>query len=391
MPVPVAGGVALTLRDKIVILGGYSDSTASAVDLIQIFDPIQKSWQIPGRLENPRYAFVADLYDDGVIVCGGGTGTNQALQPVSLELWSVSDSPKIFDSNETINRLYATGGVYGENLYLFGGSREPQELASGSGYILVYHIPDRTLLYPQDSLFLDQIPYQQMSVRIDGIFYLFGGVHFGVTRTVYAYDADLNRYQRIYPDLRGARAAGATVCTAPGQFLLLGGYDETSAALASTEIYEITDYGFQNRPNPSMRTERRELMAAFFGGSVYVFGGRNASGQIVASVEHLCWNDRGTTPIADRSGQPLDYRFDPAFPNPFNASTTLSFTLPHPSEVELEVYNLNGQKIATLLQGNLATGEHRCTWRATDQASGLYLIRLCTRDFQALNKVILVK
>jgi len=393
MPVPVAGGVALALNDRIVILGGYSDSTASALDLIQIYDPLQGSWQRPGRLENPRYAFVADLYKGGVIVCGGGTDTREASGSNALELWSGSDAapaPSI-DDNPMINRLYATGGVFGENLYLFGGSREPANWVRSAGYILVYNIEENTLSTRQDSLFTDQIPYQQMSVFDMGICYLFGGVHFGISKTVYVYDTARDRFSRIEPPLRQARAAGAAVKTAPGQYMLLGGYNETRDALASTEIYEIANSEVRNRLSPAMNRARKELMAAFFQGSIYVFGGRDQTGEIVPSVECLEWTDGQLTPVRENDPQPSDFVLDPAYPNPFNSRTTIAFTLSRRAQVVVEIVNLAGQVIRTLLHGERPPGRHSCVWDANSAPSGLYLVRLTAGHFQVQNKMMLIK
>jgi hypothetical protein len=240
-------------------------------------------------------------------------------------------------------------------------------------------------------LFTDQTPYQQMSVFDQGICYLFGGVHFGVSKTVYAYDTVRDRFDRIEPPLRQARAAGAAVKTAPGQFMLLGGYNETRDALASTEIYVIANLEIRNRLSPAMNRARKELMAAFFQGSIYVFGGRDQTGEIVRSVERLEWNDGQLTPVRDDDPQPTDFVLDPAYPNPFNSRTTISFTLSRRSRVRVEIVNLAGQVIGTLLHGERPPGRHCCAWDANSAPSGLYLVRLTAGRFRVQNKIMLIK
>ena len=69
------------------------------------------------------------------------------------------------------------------------------------------------------------------------------------------------------------------------------------------------------------------------------------------------------------------------YPNPFNSITTLVFSLPFASHVELAVFNLAGQRIRTLVEGEVQPGEHQVTWDGKDRfgrevSSGLYLYRL---------------
>ncbi len=70
-----------------------------------------------------------------------------------------------------------------------------------------------------------------------------------------------------------------------------------------------------------------------------------------------------------------------AFPNPFNPSTQLQFKLQAPAHVKLQIFNINGQLVRTLINGQLPGGAHQRTWRGTDHeghavASGTYLYRL---------------
>jgi hypothetical protein len=84
------------------------------------------------------------------------------------------------------------------------------------------------------------------------------------------------------------------------------------------------------------------------------------------------------------------------YPNPFNPETVIRFALPNTATVRLEVYNLLGQKVKTLVQGRLAAGYHQVTWNGTDEhgrpvASGLYLYRLDTGSRQQIRKMILMR
>jgi len=79
------------------------------------------------------------------------------------------------------------------------------------------------------------------------------------------------------------------------------------------------------------------------------------------------------------------------YPNPFNPWTTISFRLPVASEVTLTVYNVMGQKVATVADGFYEAGEHDCTWDGSTVASGVYFYRLETPGYAETRKMILMK
>jgi len=88
---------------------------------------------------------------------------------------------------------------------------------------------------------------------------------------------------------------------------------------------------------------------------------------------------------------PGSYSLAQNYPNPFNPVTEILFDLPRASWVKLEVYNLIGQKVATLADGRLAAGSHIVHWDAGDFASGVYLYKLETEAFKATKKMVLLK
>lgn len=64
------------------------------------------------------------------------------------------------------------------------------------------------------------------------------------------------------------------------------------------------------------------------------------------------------------------------YPNPFNATTTITYTLPEPTDVRLEVFDLLGRHVTTLVEGSVSAGHHRVTLNAGALPSGLYTYRL---------------
>jgi hypothetical protein len=79
------------------------------------------------------------------------------------------------------------------------------------------------------------------------------------------------------------------------------------------------------------------------------------------------------------------------YPNPFNSSTSIRFLLAQSGNVNLKIYNLLGQEIASITAGYQTAGEHVISWTATGLPSGVYLYRLTAGEFSAVKKLILQK
>ncbi|MCX7836203.1 MAG: T9SS type A sorting domain-containing protein [bacterium] len=75
---------------------------------------------------------------------------------------------------------------------------------------------------------------------------------------------------------------------------------------------------------------------------------------------------------------PKEFTLEKAYPNPFNTSTVLKVGVPKDANVTLAIYNLMGQKVATLHQGKLSAGYHSFTWNAPQISSGIYIVRMET-------------
>ncbi|MBD3234603.1 MAG: T9SS type A sorting domain-containing protein [candidate division Zixibacteria bacterium] len=78
-------------------------------------------------------------------------------------------------------------------------------------------------------------------------------------------------------------------------------------------------------------------------------------------------------------------------PNPFNATTTITYRLPEAGNVNLSVYNLSGQKVATLEDGYRSAGEHSVTWDASEYSSGVYFYVLDVGDQKITRKMVILK
>ena len=79
------------------------------------------------------------------------------------------------------------------------------------------------------------------------------------------------------------------------------------------------------------------------------------------------------------------------YPNPFNPATNIRFNIAGGGSVKLAVYNIMGEIVATLVEGNLAPGIYQSTWKADSKPSGIYFIRLTSGGKVLTRKVLLIK
>lgn len=89
--------------------------------------------------------------------------------------------------------------------------------------------------------------------------------------------------------------------------------------------------------------------------------------------------------------RPKEFSLKSAYPNPFNPSTTIKYTLPEASRVTLSVYNMLGKRVRVLVDKRQNAGEFTVKFTADQLSSGIYLYRLRADDFVKERKMTLVK
>ena len=173
---------------------------------------------------------------------------------------------------------------------------------------------------------------------------------------------------------------------------IAGPFNDPSEDLLHLDLAKVGD-NYEARVTRIVGRFSNPIDAEIIGNSIYVieWGGGRGLWEIVlpqAATE---------TAVADAEGVvPAEFALAQNFPNPFNASTTIAFQLGLPSQVELAVYNISGQRVRTLISGSLPAGHHRLQWdgrndRGEPAASGAYLYQLSAGDFVATRQLMLLK
>jgi hypothetical protein len=91
------------------------------------------------------------------------------------------------------------------------------------------------------------------------------------------------------------------------------------------------------------------------------------------------------------SALPTAFALEQNYPNPFNPATTIGYSLPKSSEVDLAVYDVSGKLAAVLVRGTQTAGAHKIVWEAAGMASGMYFVKMRAGDFQATRKILLLR
>jgi len=98
-----------------------------------------------------------------------------------------------------------------------------------------------------------------------------------------------------------------------------------------------------------------------------------------------------TSVSGEKTVSPTEFSLSEPYPNPFNATTTLSYGLPKAANVSLRVFDLTGRLIAILVNGNQSAGFHSIVWNATDVQSSIYIVRIEADEFRSTRKLTLIR
>ena len=91
------------------------------------------------------------------------------------------------------------------------------------------------------------------------------------------------------------------------------------------------------------------------------------------------------------TNMPVEMDLNPAYPNPFNPSTSLSYSLPLDGQIELSIYDINGRLVEKLVDSYQFAGSYNVTWNASHISSGVYFVRLSAASNTLTQKVMLIK
>ena len=116
----------------------------------------------------------------------------------------------------------------------------------------------------------------------------------------------------------------------------------------------------------------------------------------IAQIINISFNEITSIEETTELINTIPIRFLENFPNPFNPNTMICFELNEPGFTKIEIYNIRGEKINTILKTVLQTGLHNFEWKGTDEAgynssSGVYFYKISVNGQHKTNKMLLLK
>jgi hypothetical protein len=131
-------------------------------------------------------------------------------------------------------------------------------------------------------------------------------------------------------------------------------------------------------------------VSALTSNDTFLFVG-TGTGTSRSGVWRRSLSEMATAVNASPTELPSEFRLEQNYPNPFNPSTTIEFDIPTSGFVSLKVFNIMGQEVATLLNKELQSGNHKVEWKPENLSSGLYFYKLQTKGYQETKKLIFMK
>ena len=92
-----------------------------------------------------------------------------------------------------------------------------------------------------------------------------------------------------------------------------------------------------------------------------------------------------------KAAEPSGFALLQSHPNPFNPITVINYNLPLATQVRLELFNLSGQRVATLVNEHQEAGQHSVTWDARDYSSGVYFSKLTAGEQTVRRRMLLLR
>jgi len=254
------------------------------------------------------------------------------------------------------------------------------------------HVPIIVDLYPPDTVLIP-LAAAELGEFVQVQLYLHNQNSIRRGYLKFAYDGAMHTVDSILPPSEGdlKERVLATIDNGANTFILEIPVDSLETPIRAGPHHLADIYGTVNDSITGITFFSIADEDSFYlesGDSIYCLPFLECGGLEISSPTRV--DDRG------RDNLPASFSLGQNFPNPFNNRTSILFDLKRAGSAAIEVYNILGQRVATLLDEFLPAGSYHTAWDGTDyrgreMASGIYFYKLQTADFSAVRKMIYLK
>jgi len=153
----------------------------------------------------------------------------------------------------------------------------------------------------------------------------------------------------------------------------------------NSDVHIYSPIGFTNQHDPDM----------ILGPRIVLFHvdeqGNVTLNELATNPNLILTRDTTVNAIAENSIIPSEYSLKQNYPNPFNPSTTIKYTLPKREHVLLNIYNIQGKKLETLVNGTQLPGSYEVNFDASEYTSGIYFYQLRAGDYVGVGRMVYLK
>ena len=201
------------------------------------------------------------------------------------------------------------------------------------------------------------------------------GISYPVIITQMSGDVSVGDELVAYADNQVVGATRITDLSAPVVIATWGGYHEFGIDLDGYAVGDQIDLRLYSAENGKELKVQADLDNSQYGVGVF---------------------SSGTLEVTDMLAVPEEYYLTQNYPNPFNPTTTISFSVPSEGHVQINVYDITGRLITTLVDRNFSEGYHNVVWdgkdiSGLDVSAGLYIYNLQAEGMSLTRKMVLMK
>jgi len=382
-------GAGLGMVDgTIYVIGGFT--FGNQVGNIHVYDIATDTWTEKNPMPHPKSFVTSCTINEKIYMFAGRYSSSNYVDEVTVydpktETWE--------EKTEMLNLRQNFGiGKLDGNIYLFGGWNS--QTHTGFSCIETYDPSTDTWKQVGD---LPALRSDMQCCEVDGKFYISGG---------WAYindDWELTATLMIYDPATGeitekssmpGPISNAGCCEIDGKIYIMGG-TSPDGRTNTVYVYDIATDSWAEKA--SMPTGRSYMGTFVVDGNIYLVTGTDTYGERMNLINQyhgvslvLAYEPEEAGVFVENR-QPAEFSLLTNHPNPFNPSTTITYSIAKPGRTNLAVYDLLGRKVATLTDGAMTPGDYSITWNARGFASGVYFCRVEQGGAVMTHKMLLVK
>ena len=320
-----------------------------------------------------------EVSGDLIYIFGGTGATGSALEifnPVNRTITMGADVPT--------PRRYGGSAAYQGKIYLIGGA----DAVGFSDKLEIYDIGTNTWSSGAPL----PVATQTDAVVKDGKIYTMGGYNGSVLDAIYEYDIASNSWSQI--GTMPSATSAHTMAISGDHIYVLGDFADLNRVMR----YTISDGSWVDYETNMVG--RRHASATIAKDKLYYVAGNasrsNGTYQRFRIVQSIDLTAPTTTSLTPDQVVPTALYLEQNFPNPFNPSTSIRFSLFESTQVEVSIFNVRGQVVRVLKEGLLEQGDHDLVWDGKNSdgqllPSGQYVYSLRTKAGSTAKKMIMLR